>query len=791
MRDFYRRISLGGALLSCFALAGLALPGVALAQFDEIVVTARKVEENLQDVPIAVSPFNSETIKELNLQNLDQLALFTPGLSFNSAFGRQSGSDRPAVRGIATIVNGIGNSSSMAYFVDGVYQGGTPQTTTLFNIERVEILKGPQSAQFGRGTYVGAINYVTRERSDVVEGQVQAKLGEDNYYVASGWVGLPVTDSLGFYLSGGVDKFGGQFTNQFDGEDIGGERTYDFTGKVFFSPSENFDVTLRIGYQDAKDDHFAMYLQPRGLNNSFFRGAAGSGVAPRAREYYTGEAVPDWDAINLRTDLLDLAGGSGVQKDRTIATLKLEWEVAQDVVLSSTTGYIRDDEITGFDASYAGYEPFPFPPFLNGAFFQWDDNTQKDISQELRAVFDHAEAFSYQVGLYYYKGEAVEKDDRFVTLAGAVSNTNPFTGAVSLENEEIENIAVFGGVTWNLSDAFTLGLDLRWAEDEITVYDRTAANPGCTEDLCNDTFDSFTPRLTGVWTVNDNVNLYGNIAKGTKPGNFNNNIPDDRPELRKVDEEEAWNYEIGAKTVWLDGRANANLALYFIDVEDQQLTTVVELAGGSTTSVLQNAGETEVLGLEFDGAMQFTDNLTAGLTYAYTDSEITQRFSLDQADLLGGDGTFQSVQTLGDVSGKSSPRVPEHTASLFTRFEQQLTGDSSWFVSATYAYESSRFAQEHNLIETGDRDLVGLQAGYSVNNWDFTVWGKNITDDDTPVDILRYIDRRSGSLTGCAAVDPAANCSGASTSPRGFALTPQRQKQWGVTVNYRFGGQAD
>ncbi|MDJ0928909.1 MAG: TonB-dependent receptor [Gammaproteobacteria bacterium] len=770
---------------------------IALAQLEEIVVTARRLEESLRDVPIAVSPFTAESIQNLNLRNIDDIARFTPGLSFNSAFGRQGGSDRPTIRGISTIQNGVGNASAAAYFVDGIYLGGSPQSTELFNVQRVEILKGPQAAQFGRGTYIGAINYVTRGRSEEFEGDVRASAGQDGYGAVSGWVGGRISDTVGYYVSGGYDTFDGQYVNNWDNNLVGGERTGSVTGKLFFEPSESFDLELKVGYQHQRDKHFPIYLQPRGLNTCCFRGAAGSGIAPRAREYYEGDAVEDWNQIALRTDLIALAGPPGVTNDRTLASLRLNWEIVQDITLSSITGYIKDEIETGFDASYAAYEPFVFPTFLNGAFIQYDKDDQTDISQELRVTFNNIENLRITLGGYYYEGEVEEISDLFVTFAGVVTPINPFVGEESLQTEEIENLAIFGGIDWSIGDNITLGFEARYAEDEITVFDRTRTGTGfCTKETCNETFESFTPRFTAVFNATEDTNIYANIAKGTKPGGFNNNIPSDRPDLRTVDEETAWNYEVGVKSALFDNRAQLNVAGYFLDVEDQQLTTVIELAGGSTTSVLQNVGKTEVYGLEFDTTFLLTDDLTAAITYGWTQSEITERISRDEADLNGWGGFPSDLAQFGDVSGRRSPRAPEHQFSVNGRYEKPFSTDGRWWFAADWTYESSRYSQEHNKIETGSRDVLGLQAGIGWGNWELTVWGRNVLDNTTPIDILRYIDRRSGSLPSCNSVyggppfPTLPQCSGQSTSPRGFALTAPRGSYWGATIAFRFGAQA-
>ena len=153
------------AVFAALAMGVIFAPRPVIAQeaaLEEIIVTARKREESVQDIPIAVSAFTADDIREMGLTSIDDIALYTPGFSFHSAFGRQSSLDRPAVRGQTTILNGIAGVKAVSTFVDGIYVGGLVSSVDLANVERVEIIKGPQSAQYGRGTYAGAINYVTR-----------------------------------------------------------------------------------------------------------------------------------------------------------------------------------------------------------------------------------------------------------------------------------------------------------------------------------------------------------------------------------------------------------------------------------------------------------------------------------------------------------------------------------------------------------------------------------------------------------------------------------------------------
>ncbi|MCK6370626.1 MAG: TonB-dependent receptor [Gammaproteobacteria bacterium] len=784
-----------GRLLSLPAMAAtLAIAVPAGAAVEEIIVTTRKIEEELKDVPVAVSAFTTDRIAELNIKSIDDLAKFTPSFSFTSAFGRQPGSDRPAIRGVTTVVNGIANSSAVGYFVDGVYLPGSPQSTELFNLERVEIIKGPQAAQFGRGTYAGAINYITRSPSmDALEGGFTGTGAEHETWEASGWASGPIIqDELAFYVAAGYDTYGGEFDNQATGDEVGGTETTSLTGKLLWEPLENLSVTLKGGVQQTDDDHFAIYLQPRTLNNCFFR----TPDAPRSREYFCGKAVVDENGLNLATQLLENAedGLSGVELDRYLGSLVVEYGFADGYTFTSTTGYIKDEVETGFDVSYANYDPVPFGSSI-GSFFQLDDDESETWTQELRVNSPQDRPLRWTGGLYFLSIEDTEEENRKVLPSGVAA----LQTVANLTEEKVDNWAVFGGIDWDVTEATTVGLEARYAEDEVEVINTVNDGSGTREPCgpnpsCKDTFDSFTPRLTVRHALTDEANLYGSVAWGTKPGDFNATVPEvnGQPDesFRDVDEEEMVAYEVGVKADWLDRQLRTNAAIYFNDIDDQQLTTNIEGPGGVPQSVLANVGKTEVWGIELEADFSVTENWSGGVMYAWTDSEIKERISTDEADLRGGNGTLEEINTFGDVSGNDSPRIPDHQFALRGRYDRP-TPWGSWYAGADFTFESSKWAQEHNLIETGDRELLGARVGAIWGNWEFTLWGKNLTDDDTPLDILRYIDRRTGTLTSCTALppsDPATVCTGSSTSARGFALTLQPGRQVGGTVSYRFGG---
>ena len=815
------------AVISVLAAGVIVAPRPAVTQeamLEEIIVTARKREESVQDIPIAVSAFTADDIRELGLLSVDDIALYTPGFSFQSGFGRNAGIDRPAVRGQTTIVNGIANVKAVSTFVDGVYVGGLVSSVDLANIERVEIIKGPQSAQYGRGTYAGAINYVTRRPTDEFAGEVSLGAAEHESYDLNAWASGPlVADQAYFRVSASYRQYGGEYVNTVTDEEIGDQETMNLAGKLFLTPSENFEATLALAYQETDDGHPALALQGREHNNCCFRGPPSgspdiSGVTgPRAREYYIGEAQRNLP-VALLTEELDSVGGAGNRLERFSASLTMHYDLNNDWRLSSLTGSISDETESFIDGTYGGYDfgvawVNGYPPFLRptlgplfcltigfcGNFQRMLAGEQTDFSQELRLSSPADRPLRATLGLYYYKGKKHETMDSKVhtkqsealgygLVAGTVAPNSTF------DNDDVTNTAVFGGVEWDISDKWAATLEARWAKDDITVRVYNTRDINMLDSEHKDEFDSVNPRVTLSYRPDDNTNLYLNLSKGSKPGDFNTQVPigpDGQPDesFRAVEEEVAWNYEAGYKGRLLDGRMTLNVAAYRTEVTDQQFTTVIETPTGGSVSLIDNVGETEINGLEVEVEALLTDSLTLNAGYAWTNAEIAKWTNVDQADLNGANGSLHDLDRLGSVAGQKVPRIPEHSASVVARYEgAEMASGFSWFLVGDVVYEGSRFSQVHNLIETGAMTRVGLRVGLRRDTLEVVLWARNLFDDDAPLDVLRYIDRRTGGLPSHARIPGfvPGQLGNPSSTPRGFAVSLPRGRQVGVTLTYGF-----
>ncbi len=829
-----------GAQAQADADAGLAL--------EEIVVTARKRAENLIDVPLSVTAVTSAVLEERSIRDVRDLAAFTPGLSYTASFGRTA-LERPVIRGQSNII-GRPNAS---FFVDGVYLSGAAVSTEIDHLERIEVIKGPQAAQYGRSTFAGAINYVTRKPSDTFEGKATASLGQDD--LREGMLSLtgPLTDSLFYYFGARHYETGGQYTNSLDGSPLGEEESNGATVKLRWAPTENFEANWLLTYAEDRDGGLALGFQGREFNHCQPRSAA----LPRSRAYLCGEVV-DTDLLSFRQRNNILPRSGGLERDRTRTALRFNWDFAGEYELVSTSAYSAEQYKNATDQSWNAYDAFqpndppgvqpPIPAgptglvvrqFLNSGSF-WRDNWEdrNDFSQELRINSPTGEGrrFIWSAGLYYFTGQ----DDQTASLKAYPDGTILANGTAALSLEETTNKAVFGSAEYRFTDRWTLSAEVRRAEDEISVvnlaYPSIALSTAggvwsqvvggmagvalptsvsyVTGATPMGTFKSTTPRASLRFEPSEDATYYLTWARGNKPGGFNTGnvvlLLAQQGIADTFDEEEVESTEIGGKFRLLDGRLQLNVAAFYNDLFNQQLTSNIAGQVGAQSivgSYTANVGESEITGLELELQARLTENWDVSAGYSFNDAQFVTFVSSDQADLYSprpataftngvgcftanppaGVPTCQAIRDLdnaqyGDVSGKDLPRAPRHQGYVSSTWRRPLANDMTLSIGGDLTYEASKFDQIHNLLETGDRTYLNARIGIDGENWSVQLWGKNLANDDTAIDILRYIDARTPLPANVAG----ASAWSVTNSPRGFVITPPRLRQVGITATYRF-----
>lgn len=764
-----------------------------------IIVTARRREESLQEVPTSVAVATAETIERLNLNNLTDIAQTTPGLIFDDSFGRDG--NRPVIRGQANILG----ESGVAFFIDGIYYTGSLADYDVDTIERLEVVKGPQSALYGRNTYSGAINIVSRLPGDTWEGHVTADIAEFDRYELTGGIRGPIADGLSFGVNGRYFDFGGEFTNAFDGEKLGQQSSWSTSGILAYDKGGPFRATLRGYYNNTDDGQPAIFHQGTLQNNCLFDDGALYGGGGR---YFCGVIEPGTLNSDFSRQFANI-NDVGIEADTYNASLRMEYDLSDNLRLVSLTGYNNREQTTRTDGDYGPnsfqtavfarfpFAGFPFPPFdfafvgTTVDFSFANRNETEDWSQELRLEYT-SDTIDILVGGYYFD----QSDDSFTirdvpadaaaragaSFGAAFGNelglcaANPICGSVvpffgpSTPNDrsenllDIENRAIYGAINWHITPDINLGIEGRYAEEEIGLraFDFDEGDPRPAPTVDQRTFREFTPRVTFDWQFADESLFYAIYAEGQKPGGFNGALAiaasanDPTVDVATFEAEDNTSYEVGFKNTLFDGRILFNLAAYYTEIEGYQLTQNVEVPPNQI-SVVTNAGEAEIWGVEAELIAEMTDGITLTANYAYTQPEFTSGVDENQGvlndvadDRLVNCSTgdqFPNVdgcQSLfGSIDGQIIPRAPRHR--IFADIDMRSptgigNGDWEFFTGANITYTSSSFAQVHNLARTGDAVEVDARMGLQNGNYRVQLYVNNLFDEDSVQQIIRYAD---------------------------------------------------
>jgi iron complex outermembrane recepter protein len=712
------------------AIAASASPWAHGQGLEEIVVTARKSEERIQDVPLTITAFGARDIQERGIQDLYQVSLFTPGFQFEklgNRYGSQDGGTRPVIRGMSS----IGGGPNAAFFVDGILHSQNIMSFPFELIERVEVIKGPQSAQFGRSTFAGAINFITKRPTDEPEHTISARIAEyGDYEVNLVSRGPIIEDRLAYMVHARYYDFDGQHRNRFDGARVGQEESVGLNAALRFTPTDRLSINFSAGYNEDDDGLAASVITPATVNNCFLE---------IFRQYYCG-VIPVEDTIDL--DRSALNGQEGLRRETVRLMASVDYEFDNGMLLSWNAGLFNIDSEYGYDSDYISAQ-------RRSVNLRLEVQDRSEWSTELRLASNTEQRVRWQAGLFYYS-------DRFDSEQQRLSGLS----TLNLGRENAKNVAVFGSVSADITDTVTATLEARYAEDELEFI---AGNGN----QFKSTFDSILPRLTVDWKITDTTMLYGVVALGNKPGGFNTD-PRLPPELLTVDEEEVWHYEVGAKNTFLDGQITMNLAAFYLDWSKQRLTETF-FAPDASISYGINAGKTEVKGFEFDIVTRFTESFIAGFSYG-----------LNDATFVRFEGLAEGIALLNtaDVAGRLTPNTSKHEFTLFGRLDFPLGPQLNGFFRADYAFSESKYDQVFNLAETGDKSLLNVKFGIEGERWDASLYVDNVTNSRTPSAVIRYVDNKN--------TLPIGDSERVSSVLRGFLYSLADKRRMGVNFRYRF-----
>ena len=812
----------------------------------DIVVTARKSAETLSDAPVAVSVVGSQQIEELGLNSIDDFAKTATGISFSQAFGRST--DRPVIRGQSNVLAGVqaGVETGAAYFVDGVYYQGDIQGFDPLSIERVEIIKGPQSALYGRNTYAGAINYITKDPSNALEVSGRARLAEYAEREAAVGISGPLFgDLLGFRAGVRHYEYGGQYRNQLTGKKVGSEQSQSAYVTLQLEPSDQIKLRTRISWQRDDDGPLAIFLQGSAANNckpgfrsNFYRNANTAFVPANSdnqNQYFCGVIKPQPNNIQLNTDplvvspalgLRDGTAFDGVLNEQILATAILDWDIGGSGWIFNASGGVRDNEnYFGTDSDHSNAFIFFGPPPAvptEPAFANTNRDDQKDTSFEARISSPRDKPIRVMAGVYFFKQKFQSVDITFGSGKVGLplgTNTSQFS--------TIKDKAVFGMVEWDITDQLNITAEIRHANEKKTIIDRASATSagifcaGETDRI--DQFDdglpvgqtvtcrrpgSFTgtdPRITVNYTTDGGTLIYGVFATGRKPGGFNGTAGVTATAQTGQDfinylPEKSKGGELGVKFDALDRRVRMAVTGFYNELSNVQLTSAIPNPNGTgaLTSVVTNAGDAETKGFEIDFTAAPTDALLLNLGISYVDAKFTKGCDSDQFILNSG-GLRPNFDTrnptaaalpLCDITGNRLPLgSPWIVNGGFSWDTSVGNGGLKAFVNSNFSYEASKYVQVHNLAETGDTFLVNARIGVRQDNFSIAVFGRNLTNEDSIPLATRWFDLRySGSRNGLptAGTFDGRAAQIESGNPRGFFGTLRKGRTFGVEGTFNF-----
>ncbi|MBV7265218.1 TonB-dependent receptor [Erythrobacter ani] len=795
-----------------------------------IIVTARKKEESIQDVPVAVSAFTSEDLFEQGIRDIEDLSRRTPGFVFDTPFGRQF--DRPIIRGQANILG----DSGVSVFIDNVNVTQSIRSLNFGDIDTIEIIKGPQSALFGRNTYSGAINITTRQPTNDFGGEFSFEIGEDNLYELLGNVRGPIVeDKVFFSIAARYYDFQSEFDIPSNANpSVGNESSFSIGGTLEVRPTPGWTTKFRLAYNEDDDGHFPIGLLgfedlnvnvPGGIDlggdQPFFQG-----VVPTAPPNPSGPPqIPDV-----------IGPGGGLEREEFFFSMNNEFELGE-YTLVSTFGYTREDfrdliDSDGQPESFgtarifgpfpAVFAPPPAPPgtiigvgvgLLPFDFTTNDDDLQETYVAEIRLDSPQDRPFRWRIGGYYFRNDeeddvlldafTPERDAAIIAseqatlsqVAAAFGAAFAFNAAGPLdlappppEESTIENFSVFGSVAYDFSDRLTATAELRWAEEQqrLRVFDRdtgvlTSLADGSPFDV-EATFNAVTPRFIIDFDATPDNLVYASASRGTKPGGFNG-AQGFEFGFGTFDEESVWQFELGSKNAFFNNQLIFNIAGFFSTLTDYQLTENLAALGAASTvgSVTANLGDVDIFGVEIDAiwSPQALPGVTLGGNYAWTDTEFTDGTEATQGAVFGDP----------DLTGQSLPRQARHQASFYADYDVELTDDFSALFSVNGNYLSSRFAQVQNLAETGESFELDARITFDYrDNLSLTFYGRNLTNEDAPLGVLRFLDPSGGNgsfVVNGVVIENGFNLASAGQS-RGFQYNNRRSRRFGAILRYRF-----
>lgn len=663
----------------------------AFAQLEEVLVTAQKREQNLQDVPIAISAVNEELLEQTGVNTITEVIPMVAGLS-GADYGLAT--NTWAIRGIGSNDWTIGSEPSVGVFIDDAYVGRNIfATSNFFDINRIEVVKGPQGTLFGRNAAAGAISLVTNKPGDGDELHLGLSMGDEGqrrYELVGNWA---LSDSFALRLAYQNQKWEGMWTEVNSGQEM-------------YTESDVLRLSARW---DISDNLEALFKYNKGDAETNYTSA----VSILTNPAQTGVEYPDRFAINQPNFEQNKDDGFG---------LRLTWSLSDSLTLVSITDsrsgendYFEDvdgtaDDITIDEAVFGvpggAVGGLNIPVGLGG--------DADSFYQEFR-LSGGSEAIDWFAGASYYSEDL--DNSRWEVDYVATALGFPVGSQRISSKAENESMGIYGDITWQASDQLALTAGARWSSDDKdwctnTLQDDFGEAGGPTPgELCETKeWDELTSRFIAQYNVSDDTMMFASVSQGYKGGGFNTSVADlDGDFIAETiidfDPETSTAYELGFKSTMMEGRMQLNGSFYVIDYEALQFATLTLETGLQ----IANAGDVDSRGFEVELNYAPNDSVLLMANYANSEAEVGS----------------------GALNGQTLAYAPQATYSLGAMVDQPFaSGTLNWF--AMYNYTGDYFHDMDNFLEEDGYGVMNAKVTYipSSEAWDFAIAVDNLTDQD-------------------------------------------------------------
>ena len=667
-------------------------PALAQQQLEEIVVTAQYREQNLQEVPVAVTAFTADEISRAGIESTQDFINLTPNMTLDDSF--TIGNTFVQVRGVAQINNA---DSPVAIVIDGVPQNNQKQfKQELFDIERIEVLKGPQGSLYGRNAIGGAVNIVSKAPSDDLEAQIKVGAGNGGLKKVNGVISGPIAEDKVYYrLAAAYKDFDGVVDNTFLDTEVDFYTTKDIRGRLLWNINDALTADFRLSWSDADG----------GCCYDTFRFNPATGNAPNP----LGLSNPN--ANEFTEPAMNILGRTDVLESTEItAKLTYESEPGEFTYILNHTeveeDYFADLDFTDGVENSLGFFFTNF--FFGGMPVAADQQQLLDVdltSHEFRFTSPDDRRLRWIAGLYY-----LQTDRTLATIAGfdfqpttPVFSRDQFSGVAFvnlLDDNDNDAWAVFGQLEYDLTDDLELALGLRYDRDERNHMGFVVGTDVATDR--SETFSDLQPRVVLTKQWNEDALTYVSYSRGFRSGGFNGPALGSTP----FKEETLDNFELGFKSTWADQRVLFNGALFYGLSEDFQFF-FVDLVTAS--QVIANIDEVDILGLELEVQALVSDGWSVYGTLGYTDAEIEKSLARPQDE------------------GNHAPKNQEYTFNIGTQYAFPM-GNMEGRFRVDYERRGRKYWHPDNQNSMDPFGLLNARFSIEGDRYTVAAWAKNLQD---------------------------------------------------------------